>query len=1141
MATRPSIRGRWEGLLVGLLAVCGSLALESVEAGILRNKLQSGRRRQVLVEAKGAVAFMVPASLPDDDVEHDMAFLQMRDISNDSSARTTHNHQHHRVTLPLPLPSISLTQENSTAKQPAASPQTGCFEPPLLPHAHYNRTALQGEKDAPGSVLAYRCEEGYLLKGVAEIRCKGRGKWTDNPPECVPVTCDAPPVLRNTKASLLNSTVTGERVPVPHEGGLPPSSTFSYTVGMQVAYECVQGYRSDNPITAVCTKEGIFEYDENEECVHISCPNPDTNKHPHRRRTGNSYYVGDVVTFSCDEGTLNGPSKITCESSGMWSSDPTEITCTAISCGAIDLNATRGRHLSLQQISPFSSEGGFFWTKGSTIEMRCEDGWQFPEEVASSVVQTRCLANGTWSTGDPPPCSPEPNTHYRIRVKRSYGSEGLKAEDAKVWTVYEMEFYSDAHCHPDSRLALSIKDITAAGYTPDHPPQHAVDGSLSTAWHYNVTAHSNDTIVSKTENWAASLNPIEGPWLALQVNKAAAIHCFVVRQGPADHRHVGGREGIPPQSLELDRWNGSAYVPVINTRLGVSTDPSAAPNTLIETNYTSNELARTLLGATHFNDVLEEEAESSPVLDHPHAARVEVFTCGPITPPLHGRLLGEDGGWAPGSKIRFVCDDGYTLKGPEITVCGNEHDPSDVSRMEYTHPIPPECEPVVCDVAEIVKPKDQWHLHRHIHLPSHKQGEPGVGGEMGLVAGTKVIWECDEGFTLVGEAIMQCQIDGSYRRADAGPPIGAVPRCQRATCGPYPWPTIPHGSVMSDTSGADPTATNAKDFTLRGPHSATCLSNGTWSNPPPKCVGWVTTSWSRCSRNCGPGKRHRTVTCGAPTEYHCDDVKKPSNTTDCWEIAGCDANSRAVLSFDVYITGHGQCRLQYEQQVLKEWMARELRLQNGAEDIEVIKDHCDKTADEGGEGEREVYRMAMSARTFGELKEDVVGRLSDMSRMPTDTKDSFSVVLRDAHVRDGPPPADKPNAANLLTVVNENEYVQVNQNSIQELGECPLPNPPQADRCWISRLDGTVNATTCQSSAYALEEEHVMAGCEAGYTPRVFESYCLHSGLYTRPAACAEVPVLLAVTLHVTLGVEYGSLCETLMLHSRRLKKQLAA
>ncbi|CEM33221.1 unnamed protein product [Vitrella brassicaformis CCMP3155] len=157
----------------------------------------------------------------------------------------------------------------------AASPQPGCFEPPLPPHAHYNGMALQGDKDAPGSVLAYRCEEGYLLKGVAEIRCMGEDKWSDKPPECVPVTCEAPPVLLNTKASLLNSTVTGEWVPVPDEGGLPPSSAFSYTVGMQVAYECVQGYRSDHPITAVCTKEGIFEYDEKEECVPISCPQPE--------------------------------------------------------------------------------------------------------------------------------------------------------------------------------------------------------------------------------------------------------------------------------------------------------------------------------------------------------------------------------------------------------------------------------------------------------------------------------------------------------------------------------------------------------------------------------------------------------------------------------------------------------------------------------------------------------------------------------------------------------------------------------------------------------------------------------------------------------------------------------------------------
>ncbi|CEM20399.1 unnamed protein product [Vitrella brassicaformis CCMP3155] len=36
----------------------------------------------------------------------------------------------------------------------------------------------------------------------------------------------------------------------------------------------------------------------------IECPIPDINKPPHRRQTGNSYRVGDVVTYSCDACTL---------------------------------------------------------------------------------------------------------------------------------------------------------------------------------------------------------------------------------------------------------------------------------------------------------------------------------------------------------------------------------------------------------------------------------------------------------------------------------------------------------------------------------------------------------------------------------------------------------------------------------------------------------------------------------------------------------------------------------------------------------------------------------------------------------------------------------------------------------------------
>ncbi|CEM31094.1 unnamed protein product [Vitrella brassicaformis CCMP3155] len=75
--------------------------------------------------------------------------------------------------------------------------------------------------------------------------------------------------------------------------------------------------------------------------------------------------------------------------------------------------------------------------------------------------------------------------------------------------------------------------------------------------------------------------------------------------------------------------------------------------------------------------------------------------------------------------------DPYALKG---TVWGKEHGPSHVGSMEYTPLIPPECDPVGGDAAAIVKLNDHWHLHRHNHLPGHKQREPDVGSEMALVA-----------------------------------------------------------------------------------------------------------------------------------------------------------------------------------------------------------------------------------------------------------------------------------------------------------------------------------------------------------------------------------------------------------------------
>ncbi|XP_039081503.1 C4b-binding protein alpha chain-like [Hyaena hyaena] len=94
---------------------------------------------------------------------------------------------------------------------------------------------------------------------------------------------------------------------------------------------------------------------------------------------------------------------------------------------------------------------------------------------------------------------------------------------------------------------------------------------------------------------------------------------------------------------------------------------------------------------------------------------------------------------------------------------------------------------------------------------------------------TEVIYKCDKGYTLVGEARLSCS-------SSCWSP--AAPQC-KALC---PKPEIAHGKLSVDkiqyVELENVSIQCDSGFKLVGPESITCLDNRTWSPDVPKCE-WV--------------------------------------------------------------------------------------------------------------------------------------------------------------------------------------------------------------------------------------------------------------------------------------------------------------
>lgn len=232
------------------------------------------------------------------------------------------------------------------------------------------------------------------------IRLQDNGQWSNEPPECLPVTCDAPNPPANgsfvlVKRQLQQQQSSSTRVTLDSSvedysanGGVAPvfnpvAVVAGYAVGDRIQFSCLPGFRLDGPSSLSCLDEGQWE-DVMPICQPLACTHIPYVENGFVAGGGDlggessgGFTPGYVLTFVCQFGyQLESTGQVQCDHEGFWMGRTPK--CLPIRCGPAPQvsNAVVKLSASLSASSSSSNDQLNDDRVGSTASYLCETGYE---------------------------------------------------------------------------------------------------------------------------------------------------------------------------------------------------------------------------------------------------------------------------------------------------------------------------------------------------------------------------------------------------------------------------------------------------------------------------------------------------------------------------------------------------------------------------------------------------------------------------------------------------------------------------------------------------------------------------------------------------------------------------------------------
>ncbi|XP_016076071.1 PREDICTED: complement receptor type 1 [Miniopterus natalensis] len=752
-----------------------------------------------------------------------------------------------------------------------------CQAPPKIPNGQ--KEERRGTRYEPGTSIKYSCDLGYVLVGAESIHCTSDGMWTPSVPKCKVAECEhvgthlykiprnqviRPDVnsscdegfrlgssvyqqCRGTTPWFIEirlcDEITCPKPPDIYNGKHTGGSSEDFTYGTTVTYTCNPGPEEgvkfnligESTIRCISNHEEKGVWSGSAPLCKLSLPAVQCSL-PHIANgfkiSGKEapYFYNDSVTFKCDNGfTLKGSSQIRCKANNTW--DPEKPACEKECQPPSRLH--HGRHTGGSRV---------LFVPGMTVDYTCDPGYLL---VGNKSIH--CMPSGNWSPSAPrceeAPCRPV-----------GEGVQGLPA---------------DAHVTPVNKSCQDGYQLT--GYT-----YHKCEGAENEVWFQKIPVCEAlrcpplPMIYNGRHTGVMAEHFLYGTEVSYECDQGFSLRGEESIRCISDSKGRGSWSGLPPQCLKLPPVTHCPNPEIKHGYKLNKTQSSYPHNAIID-------IACNPGFIMNGSNLIKCHTNNKWVPGVPTCIKKEVNCSFPEY--MHGIQKGLESAknYQYGAVVTLECEDGYTLEGSPQSQCQEDHGwnpPLAVckSQGQCTAPahLPTAMRITPTDEAEFpIGTRLQykcrlgykknffsitclegsvWSSPKKCFRKSCESPPELINGKMEIIGegtqfGSTIKYSCNEGYRLVGEAVITCIImDENTVSWDDKAPV-----CQSIYCKPPP--TIANG-YFSDSDrdyfqyGAAVTyrcnSDNRRErFVLVGEPSIYCTSQGqvgTWSGPAPQCI-----------------------------------------------------------------------------------------------------------------------------------------------------------------------------------------------------------------------------------------------------------------------------------------------------------------